>query len=806
MGLLDFFGDPSDDQRQQLSAGLLNFGKAIATPNANIAQALAAGVEGARGYENTMYARMGKKLELQKLMQELQKGQFTNSIIQQALAGDGSDGMTPAPAAPQPATPQPQLIGKQFTDSAGHTADSFGAMGGADSTTTGGLSKGVGGGNMLLPKTEPLTKGLLVPPPEQPNTRGLLYGPPPAPSAVPAAAPVAARPRFGLNTLQALAFADPALANSLFTMYKYQTDGVEQKPGSYYKNPTTGQITYIPDPKNGFNFDPNTGQMTDLPGYLQFKGAEKAATTRVEEASNMRLKGADSAYNLLGKGMRYNGATNQFEEIPGFGAISANNEGLKAGAVKSAELPAVLSAQNNQGENSRALQLQGNGLQRNGNGVEQIPGYSPAMAATEADKANALLPSQTALDRARTQNGIDADMAKNGRYFNQQTMRWEIMPGYNDTVASTEAAKAAALLPSQQVNKELDAQLDMLKRGFVFNPRNNKYEVAQGYSEANSQISGDSAAAVKAAELPYASQLQSQAAHHALTNEFATRGMVVNPDGSMSPIKNFGNINAQNKGAEAAAVSSGNLPAQVQLKQVDLNNDLTRQLNSQGLQRNPDNTVSPTAGYASGVASIAAAKEGAVANAQVPAKIALEKQQQLNKPLTDGQGKALGRYGRMMEASTILNKLDQKVNAFAADNLPNYLQTGEGQLYNQQQGVWLEPFSRDASGALISDNELARFKENSFPKFGDSPATIALKREFRAWAEKGILAQTGMDARTANAKWDSLDKPTQSPQQASTLPPDLEQKAQALFMKAQASGKSVPIEFIRSHLQKPNQQ
>jgi hypothetical protein len=52
-----------------------------------------------------------------------------------------------------------------------------------------------------------------------------------------------------LPTLQKAAILGMKNVEPLFNMYKYKNDGIERKAGTWYQDPTTGQMQYIQDPK-----------------------------------------------------------------------------------------------------------------------------------------------------------------------------------------------------------------------------------------------------------------------------------------------------------------------------------------------------------------------------------------------------------------------------------------------------------------------------------------------------------------------------------------------------------------------------
>lgn len=90
---------------------------------------------------------------------------------------------------------------------------------------------------------------------------------------------------FSLPTLQKAAILGMKNVEPMFNMYKYQKDGIERKPGSFYRNPATGQEEYISDPTKGFNYDQKTKTVSPIAGYSDTIAAQEAAKARAIEAA-----------------------------------------------------------------------------------------------------------------------------------------------------------------------------------------------------------------------------------------------------------------------------------------------------------------------------------------------------------------------------------------------------------------------------------------------------------------------------------------------------------------------------------------
>lgn len=95
-----------------------------------------------------------------------------------------------------------------------------------------------------------------------------------------------------LQTMQIGAMLGMKNIEPLFNMYKYQTDGIERKPGSFYVNPTTGQREYVNDPTKGINYDPAANAVSPITGFNENAAALEGAKTTAQ-------KEAESRFSLL---------------------------------------------------------------------------------------------------------------------------------------------------------------------------------------------------------------------------------------------------------------------------------------------------------------------------------------------------------------------------------------------------------------------------------------------------------------------------------------------------------------------------
>ena len=80
----------------------------------------------------------------------------------------------------------------------------------------------------------------------------------------------------------------------LLKEWQIGNEGIEQKAGSFYKDPMTGQTRYVPDPTKGINFDPNTGRASVIPGASQAQADLAGATSGATEAAKAKYNFVDA--------------------------------------------------------------------------------------------------------------------------------------------------------------------------------------------------------------------------------------------------------------------------------------------------------------------------------------------------------------------------------------------------------------------------------------------------------------------------------------------------------------------------------
>ena len=119
--------------------------------------------------------------------------------------------------------------------------------------------------------------------------------------------------------------------------------------------------------------------------------------------------------------------------------------------------------------------------------------------------------------------------------------------------------------------------------------------------------------------------------------------------------------------------------------------------------------------------------------------------------LTEGQGKATGFYARSGEANQILSELEQEgtqLRNALAGALPfgNYMQTTQGQQYEQAQRNFVNAILRQESGAAIGPAEFDSAKLQYFPQPGDLPEVVAQKKANRETAVNALRIAAGEGA------------------------------------------------------------
>jgi hypothetical protein len=120
-----------------------------------------------------------------------------------------------------------------------------------------------------------------------------------------------------------------------------------------------------------------------------------------------------------------------------------------------------------------------------------------------------------------------------------------------------------------------------------------------------------------------------------------------------------------------------------------------------------------------------------------------------DKPLTEGQAKALQFATRMASANQTLAELEASGKlmstpgsrtGFGVGNVVNALNTPAGQQLDQAKRDFVNAVLRRESGAVIADSEFNNADKQYFPQIGDSPAVIQQKARNRKIAIEGVKA------------------------------------------------------------------
>lgn len=125
--------------------------------------------------------------------------------------------------------------------------------------------------------------------------------------------------------------------------------------------------------------------------------------------------------------------------------------------------------------------------------------------------------------------------------------------------------------------------------------------------------------------------------------------------------------------------------------------------------------------------------------------------------ITEGERNAGGYAARMVEATKLLDKFEEKGRAtYKTDALGGVplvgraLQTSamtkDQQQYRQAQEDWVRAKLRKESGAAIGVDEMQNEIATYFPQPGDLPETVAQKRQARAVATQAMLQSAGRGA------------------------------------------------------------
>lgn len=154
-------------------------------------------------------------------------------------------------------------------------------------------------------------------------------------------------------------------------------------------------------------------------------------------------------------------------------------------------------------------------------------------------------------------------------------------------------------------------------------------------------------------------------------------------------------------------------------------------------------------------------------------RLALDKQQTGEKPLTDAQAKAALFGTRMQEANKIFDKLAESGtntsipgsrSGLGFGGAINAVSSESQQMLDQAKRDYINAVLRRESGAVISDSEFANAERQYFPQIGDSAAVIAQKKKNREVAQRGVMIEVPGNRREAiNAEITGGSTPSGAP-------------------------------------------
>ena len=122
-----------------------------------------------------------------------------------------------------------------------------------------------------------------------------------------------------------------------------------------------------------------------------------------------------------------------------------------------------------------------------------------------------------------------------------------------------------------------------------------------------------------------------------------------------------------------------------------------------------------------------------------------------NAKISDAQAQAAAYYRRLQASNQIIGEPKvtaamQSAGQIAASNVPfvgNALVSDDFQSGDQAQRDFINSVLRRESGAVISPSEFANARQQYFPQYGDSAATLAQKAQNRITTGVGLLGATG---------------------------------------------------------------
>lgn len=180
-----------------------------------------------------------------------------------------------------------------------------------------------------------------------------------------------------------------------------------------------------------------------------------------------------------------------------------------------------------------------------------------------------------------------------------------------------------------------------------------------------------------------------------------------------------------------------------------------------------------------------------------------------NKPATADQEKNAGFALRMKEANSIIQSLTPQfqqlgvAKQFAQKNLPNFLNSPQGQQMTQAKRDFLNAVLRRESGAAISPTEFESGDKQYFPQPGDSQQVLNQKARNRQNALQGVVMSSG-NALSDDFK-NSLEKTMYSSvQQFRDLHPERWGELQNIIQSEGITNEIDALKII-NNLENPNQ-
>ncbi len=252
----------------------------------------------------------------------------------------------------------------------------------------------------------------------------------------------------------------------LLNAYKFAREGIERKPGSMYEG-MNGQVSYTPDPKSGFDFNPATRQVSALPGFI----ATNSAIEGGKAAGTEGAKAALDPYTYTPPGVDSRPVlTNRLAAMTGTQAMGPT--GAASAAAGSRFSPAAWDA-----ASATARNDSDRGLILNTELGSASPADRPAI---QREMARGGIPLQSPAEAAKATDTAKADVVRD-------TSRQLDMKRYGQLTAALSDARD--LLKAGPTNSGMGAMVDQLGGFFGYSPDSadaaSKLETISGWMTAN---------------------------------------------------------------------------------------------------------------------------------------------------------------------------------------------------------------------------------------------------------------------------------------------------------------------------------